>query len=105
MPSVLNISAYKFVTLPDAQDLRDTLHERALALGLKGTVLLAEEGINLFLAGPAAAADWKEYTYPDFSFTVHFPADPKIEITAYEASDGRSFEARIYSVGPRQPTP
>ena len=54
--------------------------------------------LALFLAGPAAAADWKEYAYPDFSFTVHFPVDPKIEITAYEASDGRSFEARIYSV-------
>ena len=54
--------------------------------------------LAVFLAGPAAAADWKEYAYPDFAFTVHFPADPKIEITAYEASDGRSFEARIYSV-------
>ena len=54
--------------------------------------------LALFLAGPAAAADWKEYAYPDFSFTVHFPAAPKIEITAYEASDGRSFEARVYSV-------
>src|SRR5437660_3714940 len=52
----------------------------------------------LFLAGPAAAADWREYEYPDYSFTVHFPADPKIEITTYQASDGRSFEARIYSV-------
>ena len=54
--------------------------------------------LALFLAGPAAAADWKEYAYPDFSFTVHFPVEPKIEIAAYEASDGRSFEARIYSV-------
>src|SRR5712691_6868793 len=54
--------------------------------------------LALVLAGPAAAADWKEYGYPDYSFTVHFPADPKIEITTYQASDGRSFEARIYSV-------
>ena len=53
--SILNISAYKFVRLPDATALRDTLHERAQALALKGTVLLAEEGINLFLAGPAEA--------------------------------------------------
>ncbi|MDN3920180.1 sulfurtransferase [Roseateles violae] len=50
---VLNISAYKFVGLPDCALLRDALHARALALGLKGTVLLAEEGINLFLAGTA----------------------------------------------------
>ena len=49
--SVLNISAYKFVRLDDAPALREALHARALALNLKGTVLLAEEGINLFLAG------------------------------------------------------
>jgi len=52
---ILNISAYKFVGLPDCQALREQLHERALALALKGTVLLAEEGINLFLAGPPEA--------------------------------------------------
>ena len=55
VPDILNISCYKFVSLPDADDLRVTLSERANALGLKGTVLLAEEGINFFLAGPAQA--------------------------------------------------
>ena len=53
--TILNISAYQFVTLPDAPALRDTLHQRALDLQLKGTILLAEEGINLFLAGPPEA--------------------------------------------------
>lgn len=53
--------------------------------------------LALVLAGPAAA-DWKEYEYPDYSFTVHFPADPTIETTTWRASDGRSFEARSYSV-------
>lgn len=53
MNTVLNISAYKFVPLPDADALRDLLLQRANALALKGTILLAEEGINLFLAGPA----------------------------------------------------
>ena len=50
--SILNISAYKFVPLPDAATLRELLLRRAQALQLKGTILLAEEGINLFLAGP-----------------------------------------------------
>jgi UPF0176 protein len=50
--SILNISAYKFVELPDASDMRQPLLDRALDLKLKGTVLLAHEGINLFLAGP-----------------------------------------------------
>jgi len=53
--SILNISSYKFVPLPDAEALRPLLLERARTLGLKGTILLAEEGINLFLAGPADA--------------------------------------------------
>ena len=53
MNTVLNISSYKFVNLPDATALRETLLARAQALQLKGTILLAEEGINLFLAGPA----------------------------------------------------
>lgn len=52
---ILNISCYKFTPLPDADILCATLAERANALALKGTVLLAEEGINFFLAAPAAA--------------------------------------------------
>nr|WP_205964433.1 sulfurtransferase [Ramlibacter agri] len=47
----MNVSAYKFVALPDAVDLRAPLLARAQALGLKGTILLAQEGLNLFLAG------------------------------------------------------
>jgi UPF0176 protein len=51
--TVLNICAYRFVALADTGSLRERIHARAAAAGLKGTVLLAEEGINLFLAGPA----------------------------------------------------
>lgn len=51
---VLNISAYKFVTLADCDALRESIRSQAAERGLKGTVLLAEEGINLFLAGSAA---------------------------------------------------
>jgi UPF0176 protein len=48
---MLNISAYKFVPIDDPNTLRDRLHTSAEQLGLKGTVLIAPEGINLFLAG------------------------------------------------------
>jgi UPF0176 protein len=48
---VLNISAYKFVPLPDAGALREPLLARCRQLQLKGTILLADEGINLFVAG------------------------------------------------------
>jgi len=51
----LNISAYRFVELEDLPALRDRLEAGAAAAGLKGTVLLADEGINLSLAGPEPA--------------------------------------------------
>jgi len=50
----LNLSAYRFVALPDAAALREQIHASAVALEVKGTVLLAEEGINLFVAGHSA---------------------------------------------------
>jgi UPF0176 protein len=51
---ILNIAAYHFVSLPDANELCVKLLATAQALELKGTVLLASEGINLFLAGKEA---------------------------------------------------
>src|ERR1700681_2164921 len=48
--------------------------------------------------GPAAAQNWQEYSYPDFSFRVTFPADPQIETTTYQVADDRSVEAHVYSV-------
>jgi UPF0176 protein len=53
--SVLNVSGYLFTRIDDPHGLRSILRDRAVAAGLKGTILLAEEGINLFLAGEADA--------------------------------------------------
>ncbi|MDW5443237.1 sulfurtransferase [Polaromonas sp. SM01] len=47
---ILNIAAYKFIALDHLADLQAALLEAAQARVLRGTVLLAEEGINLFLA-------------------------------------------------------
>ena len=55
--SILNISAYKFVGLDDLAALRTSLHAHCEVLALKGTILLAPEGINLFLAGTREAID------------------------------------------------
>jgi UPF0176 protein len=49
----LNIATYRFVPLDDLPALRQRLFNAAQAVGIKGTVLLAEEGLNLCLAGPA----------------------------------------------------
>ena len=56
-PSFVNIAAYKFVTIDDAAALRAPMLEQCQALGLKGTILLTPEGINLFLAGQRVAID------------------------------------------------
>lgn len=47
---MINIAAYKFVGINPA-DWLGLLKERADTLELKGTIILAPEGINLFLAG------------------------------------------------------
>ncbi len=47
---------------------------------------------------PASAQSWKEYSDPDYAFTVSFPAQPKIETTTYAAADGHAVPARVYSV-------
>ncbi len=51
---VLNIAAYKFIALGRLPELQVAVSGELAARALKGTVLLAEEGINLFLAGPSA---------------------------------------------------
>ena len=55
--NILNIAAYHFVALPDADALCQNLQITAEGLELKGTVLVATEGINLFLAGKEARID------------------------------------------------
>lgn len=54
---IVNISAYKFVTLDDNEARRPEYKAQCERLGLKGTILLSPEGINMFLAGTRAAID------------------------------------------------
>lgn len=62
-PSESNSSAvvvaalYKFVALPDFQALREPLLDACIGAGVKGTLLLAEEGINGTIAGNREAID------------------------------------------------
>ncbi|WP_322059582.1 sulfurtransferase [Paraburkholderia sp. J63] len=48
---ILNLSAYQFATLDKTAEWRPLVLERCHALDLRGTILLAPEGINLFVAG------------------------------------------------------
>src|SRR3546814_11168718 len=54
---VTNIAAYHFAAVDDPDALAGRLRERADACALLGTVLVAGEGINLFLAGPDHAIE------------------------------------------------
>jgi UPF0176 protein len=56
MPETV-VTFYKFVALPDFADLQQPLLDCARQHGLKGTVLLAPEGINSTLAGPAVGIE------------------------------------------------
>jgi len=53
MMKVTNIAAYKFVPLTELRALRARLLALCRSWQLKGTILLAAEGINLFVAGEA----------------------------------------------------
>ncbi len=55
MPTVTNISTYKFAPLTDLKPLRARLLELCKGWRLKGTILLSTEGINLFVAGDEAS--------------------------------------------------
>ena len=65
---IVNISTYKFITLDDIPELRPRLLQKCLDLELKGTILLAPEGINMFLAGSREAID---------GFFAWFRTDPR----------------------------
>jgi UPF0176 protein len=53
VPNVTNISCYRFAPLSGLKELRAELQSACKEWGLKGTILLSPEGINLFVAGSA----------------------------------------------------
>ncbi len=85
MQAILNISAYQFTPLPDAPELRTLLLARALALELKGTILLASEGINLFLAGPAdKVREFVALLHTDARFAALAPKESWSDTTPFK---------------------
>lgn len=60
MPTFLPVvvcAMYKFVTLDNFSALRQPLHDEMVRLGVKGTLLLAQEGINGTVAGSREGID------------------------------------------------
>jgi hypothetical protein len=59
--------------------------------------LIALVAAALIVSLPASAQAWKEYSYPDSGFYVHFPADPQVSDSTY-TMDGKTVNARVYSL-------
>ncbi len=55
--TVVNIAGYRFTDIPDRDELRQPFRDLCQELDLKGTILLAHEGINFFLAGGQTSID------------------------------------------------
>jgi UPF0176 protein len=68
---------YKFVSLPDYQEVRENLWEICQAQNIKGTLLLAEEGINGTVAGTREAID---------ALNLFFKADERFHNLEYKES-------------------
>lgn len=54
---ISNVAGYRFVDLPDRDELREPFRKVCKENALKGTILLSYEGINFFLAGPQSSID------------------------------------------------
>lgn len=77
MTTFLVGALYKFVTLPDFEALQAPLLDICKQGGVKGTLLLASEGINGTIAGPAAGVR---------AVRDHILADPRFEGLSYKES-------------------
>ena len=97
--SITNIAGYRFVDLEDRDALQGVLRSVCTDLGLKGTVLLAPEGINFFLAGRQPSID---------AFVAHLEQDErfkgiplKVSFTEYQPFNRMNVRKKqeIISVG------
>ena len=85
MPDFLTAALYKFVDLPDFAELQAPLQAFCEANDVRGTLLLAEEGINGTIAGPEAGVR---------AVLAHLRADPRL--AALEHKEAHSDKAPFY---------
>jgi UPF0176 protein len=71
---ILNLAAYRFTPIDDPDALAAQVRERAGAYALRGTVLIAPEGLNAFLAGaPEDVHAWLAWLRRDLRFAALHP--------------------------------
>ncbi len=74
---VVITALYKFVALPDYQALREPLLQACLDAGIKGTLLLASEGVNGTIAGTQEATN---------QILAYLQSDPRLKDLSYKQS-------------------
>lgn len=89
--SIVNLAAYRFAALSDLEDRREELRRLTHELQLRGTILLAPEGINLFIAGSRTATD---------TLLTKLRADPPLsDLTVKESlSDYQPFNRMLVKI-------
>jgi UPF0176 protein len=93
--NILNIAAYKFVEIPNPAELCPIMKTRADELNLRGTILLASEGINLFMAGDRASIDsFVDFLRSDERFESRF-SDITTKESYTEHPPFRRMEVRV----------
>ena len=114
----LNIALYQFAPIansisdPVLAAHREVLHSAGTRLGLKGTILLAPEGVNAFICGPEASTqeflallgntlklslDWKESWAPSQAFKKWLIKIKK-EIITFDDGHSKPLEGRAPAV-------
>jgi len=91
--TILNIAAYRFVSLTGLPALQSAICQALEGSEIKGTVLLAEEGINLFLAGEAGAIH-------DFMAWLHGDSRFAGLATKESWSENQPFKKRLVKIKP-----
>lgn len=93
--SIVNLAAYRFVTIESPEAWRPLVTERCQSLGLRGTILLAPEGISLFIASPREATDaFIAYLREDALFADKF-ADLQFKESLSDSQPFRRMLVRI----------
>lgn len=84
---------YKYVVIPEPEGFAAAQRELCAALGLKGRILIATEGINGTLAGPREAVD---------RYTAELRADERFADIVFKTSagDAQTFPKLVVKVRP-----
>ena len=113
--AIINVSGYRFVHVEDPHALQGALKRQLPATGVKGAVLLAEEGVNITLAGtgeqvnaaitcmeqyPELKGIWLKQCYSQSVPHKRLKIRVRAEIIAFDSPDGDPLHSDAPSMAP-----